>query len=1253
MTTTTRFLASMFAVALVVVARSAFAQAYCAPPKTMPKTPPPPPPPPVCQPQACGKCTTSPCYVDSGIYVNDVVDLSVPTNGFSLLVARHYDSSLTVDGPLGIGWSSSLTPRLYYAAYLYATNVYQYEADVLMPDGARFRFSGNANGTFTAPLGRHDSLVRNADGTFTMTLQRSRSVLSFAADGCLTTMADDFGNALTFSYDANGRVQTVADASGSSRSLTVTWNPQGRIADVSDSATPARHIIYSYDADGMLASMRDPVTPSGQQSASYAYTAGRYGPVLSRIDDRWGRVVSRLVWQNDGKLQSYTEGDYNDANPPASTGEKYVYTYGQSTTTKTSSVGSVNHTYTSNGLITDHAQYDINGNPTALTTVGYAVTYYQYDSRGNISVKTRYENSGRIDWFYTYDPTYPDKVSTITPKDSNGNVATNYASWIFDYNAPTEAAPGALKRVRRYNTTRTATQTLAEYAYDAKGHVTSITDDALRVSTFQYDVSGNLLSATVAGRTTTYGYDSLGRATSATDAAGHVTSATYDALDRPLTVRLPRPSSTSTLDFVTTYSYDNYDSGLVYTVATDANGRVTRSGYDALGHVIRSVDALGNATVSTYQYNLLKSVTDANGNVLSYDYDANRHLSRTTFPDGAVESVTAAWDGTIASITDRRGTTTQYARDSVGRATNITYSAGGVTLGTVNYTYNGELLTSVSYGTTSTSFTYDSFWRRATETRTGEYTITYQYAPLTAALVAGYILTPAAGKPGPTVTVGSSYDANQQVNAISVGGYGTFTIDYDALGRYSRITYPYGQTREFAYDDQSRLTLVRNRHPNAGDIATFQYEYDYDWSTGTYSMLGQRTSVTMTGSATPYPYNTQIKYTYDGNYQLAGLLQGSSVRSWAYDAIGNRTSATGPGYSAYAYYKNGTNPLNGRRLQNDGMGGDFTYDANGNVTGRGGTVLYTWDYANRLAAASGTSYTYDYLGRRISVTDAGGTTTKYIPFGQQTIGERTGNVARDYIFAPGIDEPLAKIENGTLTNYSADGVGSVVATTDPSGTILSSFAYDPWGVISPLQGTAAFFGYTGREATGGLWYLRARYYDPSIGRFLNEDPPRRIAPGSLPEYAYANNDPLSYRDPFGYYNVSLHRRRLQRFKDPSFLQVYCKRVGTGKSCTKFLSSSSSCTCLGCMAGLYHISISVDIAYDQFLTPTGPANDPDWQKHEDGHVDDIREALGNYLDGLEQGEYSDEAQCEKGCERAVQSIDDVVKKAAQQSQQTRH
>src|SRR5262249_21899509 len=155
---------------------------------------------------------------------NDAQDLQIPTaGGFPLVVSRHYDSSRLTDGPFGIGWISTINAHLYYATYLYAApSTYTREADISMPDGALYRFTMSGT-SFVAPPGRFDTLVRNADNTFTMTLQHSRSKFAFGTDGSLTSMTDDFGNAVNFTYDGSGRVTHVADAAGSGRYLDITW----------------------------------------------------------------------------------------------------------------------------------------------------------------------------------------------------------------------------------------------------------------------------------------------------------------------------------------------------------------------------------------------------------------------------------------------------------------------------------------------------------------------------------------------------------------------------------------------------------------------------------------------------------------------------------------------------------------------------------------------------------------------------------------------------------------------------------------------------------------------------------------------------------------------------------------------------------------------------------------------------------------------------------------------------------------------
>jgi RHS repeat-associated protein len=143
------------------------------------------------------------------------------------------------------------------------------------------------------------------------------------------------------------------------------------------------------------------------------------------------------------------------------------------------------------------------------------------------------------------------------------------------------------------------------------------------------------------------------------------------------------------------------------------------------------------------------------------------------------------------------------------------------------------------------------------------------------------------------------------------------------------------------------------------------------------------------------------------------------------------------------------------------------------------------------------------------------------------VGERNTiqGISTDYVFGPGIDEPLAKrTANGAVSYYGADALGSVVLVTDTNGTVTDSASYDPWGTRG--GSSTELFGYTGRETAGPFWFNRARNYDPSTGRFMSEDPLRVGAAWALmnqptsdvrfpPEYVYVYNSPALFRDPLG------------------------------------------------------------------------------------------------------------------------------------------
>lgn len=725
--------------------------------------------------------------------------------------------------------------------------------------------------------------------------------------------------------------------------------------------------------------------------------------------------------------------------------------------------------------LADETRYDAVGNPIVRIDANGQVTIYAYDARNSLASVTESTQS----WT---DPANPPGLVILT-------------EYAYD-------AGGNLTRVTRA-AGDSQDERVTEYAYDGRGLLRTETQypnwpstSGPLVTANAYDANGNRLTTTDAlGQVTTFVHDALNRLTGIdySDAASPDVAYAYDV----------NGNRTSMIDGTgtTTYAYDEAD-GLL---AISSPGSITVGyRYDLDGNRTKLIYPDGTAV--TYAYNKagqLGSLTDWASRSVSYTYAPDGLLSTATNPDDSVASY--AYDNArrLVDILHANASATvldrfTYTLDSVGNVSSIANgpltaqfarpdavaSSNGSWMGTfadIDETPANDIdfLASPSGPTTSHYYEVSLSDVDVPYTRTG-ITVRYRYAKN-------------GNDNGKTTNLavelrqGSSVIASQthtDIPGVDGSGWqdGSFTL---SLAQADAIT----------------------------DFGDLRLRFDPTSSGG-----GQKRSAQISWAEVEFPSAgdpvTQISYSYDRLYRLTGAQDASGSRSYTYDAVANRLT-NGP--TAYTYDR-------ADRITSAGTTA-ISVDANGNLIADG-SDSFAFDQANRLETATvdGTTetYAYDGDGTRFSRQVATDPAIRYVSDAAAGLSVTISDGTRKYVYGLGL---AYAVSGSTIEVYHADRLGSVRSLTDGTGSEIATYDVDEWGVLTASTGTATQpFGFTGEptDATG-LLYLRARYYDPELGRFMSQDmwagSPAR--PAMLNRYSYATNNPTRYADPSGHCGIDI------------------------------------------------------------------------------------------------------------------------------------
>ncbi|MGE0452401.1 MAG: RHS repeat-associated core domain-containing protein [Vicinamibacteria bacterium] len=982
-----------------------------------------------------------------------------------------------------------------------------------------------------------------------------------ADDLKITKVTDPFGRYASFSYNAAGQLESITDVIGiqssftygTSDTVTALTTPYGttkfdvgqnaslgamRWVEITDPLGGVERVEYRNSAPGGLGSEPAAVVPAGLTTATLS---GFNTYMNGRNTYYWGKRAMALYPRDYSKAEitHWLHLDFNTAAGIVESEKKPLenrvwYTYaGQSAA----------HVIGTGSQPMQVARVLDDG-----TTQMYQ---YEYNQAGKKIKET--DPLGRETVYVYGNNNTPDAVP-----------ATGSGLDLLQVKRKNPSAPGGYETLRTYTynanhqplTSTDAGGAVTTYTYTATGLMNTIQTPAPAghpsgpTTTFSYDTDSRLsgIAGPVSGATQSFTYDVYGRRRTSTDATAYTLTYDYDALDRVTKVTHPDTTYEETV-------YNRLDAEKRH----DRAGRWSETFYDALRRVVATKDpANGSTTFEWCACGSLDALVDAKKQRTGWEYDLQGRKTKETRPDGAewvyaYETTTSR----LKTVTDAKNQTTTFAYFNDNRLQAKSYSEGSPSV-TFTYDANSGLPLTAANGVDTLSWTYDADDRLASEASTkNASTVAYAYD--------GPGNRTSLSLNGTTFST-YGYDVTSRLASITRNS-NVFSFGYDTPSRRTSMLYPNGVSTAYGYDSESRVTSIAATY-NSTPVTSFGYTYD---------VLGNRTTKTTLEGTEGYGYDalsrltsadrnfgapTRWRWAYDAVGNRTDQQTDNAPRASSHN-VRNQLTATDPGgkvfirgslneaasvtiqgkpatvaadntYSGTADVTAGTTSVaiqatdpsgNVRTSTYDvsasGTGAAFTYDANGNMAQKvegGDTWAYEWTVENELKrvlknAVEQASFKYDPSGRRVEKV-VGGVTTTYTYDGKNILRQVAGSTTTLFVQGAGIDEPLASEVSGTLSYYHADALGSIVKVTNQSVSTIHSYQYDAWGNIL-AGGTLAGPAFTGREWDPeiGLYYYRARYYDPSVGRFAAEDPIG--LEGGWNRFGYALSNPVIYTDPDG------------------------------------------------------------------------------------------------------------------------------------------